>query len=708
MKVYSCFNFYLDLQKKENEIKRKLNKLKHLIIPQDRVDTNTQKKISRTMESKRETEFELYSEDPSSGNVLTRFEITLQKTKQARETNATVLNTFPSDITARYLRIEILVKEKKFSEAKNEIESLDNLMNNEGSHTVFLVCAHKADVACYLSQIGPVYYVKSIEYYEEAVKDLLALGSTSLEDSERRDLDIEKHLVLWRFKLIVLYNRMLNQGSIFTHGKGKPDLNPLDIFHKMCTLVGNVVNSKYEHNLYRARSYIEIMIAHQKLRGEQNDETTAHIRKAIGYPEMESKLCIEYALTLAPNDGSVLEKVGRYYRYHAKNMEEFQEAVKLLEKCLRVCPSRHVALHHLSLSYKSMWILSNNFGEAKVYDNPIRTGQRSKSKRKRGKGRGSAGVDVYSHLAEHFDPTTAQRTKDERPCKTERSLAKPKEYRCQTHSDDTFKNQPCSMGNAGYNSFPLSVNASQKVEPPQNKKLTRQSENSDAESLATSISKMSVSSTVTPTETLKARWPGSGETKPKQNKRPDYFDKPRTSNPMRNESTCYNEYLEKAIAALEDANKIVSDSGNRYHIDLARLYVSNCEFAKAEESFVKAEQYSIDSLTCRERAYLFEQWALFKHSSGLDEDALDDVKRMYREVVTYSVRANENSRMAFYRLRDIIKSQFDSNPDDSGIKREMALLQKLVENFDHAKRTIREILESDPKNIEMIFNLLDV
>ena len=581
--------------------------------------------------------------------------------------------------------IEICVNLNKLQEAESKLKEL-KISVKTPLEPSFQWCLHFADVAYYLYNINPKYYVRAIELYERAASQLAGLN---IEDHLKN-----KYNVIWSYRILHLLNRMLNHDNIKTYAKGK-DWNKLTVFHRICTLVGQVLKSPYQHNIYQARSYVELVDAQQKLRGEFDSKLTPNfIRSAIGQLKINEKWCIGKAQQLGPDDGSVFEKTGRLLRTRATCLADFQEAERVLKHCVALCPGRHVAHHHLSHVYRSMWIVVNKFEEARLFNNPQKTGARKKKTKRKQRN------DAYSHLAQYqHQPTNAAESVASQNLvslaaggDSDEGVHLEDDNDSVCHSMDTL-----SIAGSASHGAPVSSDA------PSSATARPQSQNKPID-LSQSIKNRGV-------VIIKPKH-AAANGKVQHFRTPDYFDVLRTSNPTKSCGTVHNEWLDKAVEHLEKANEAVSGTAVRYLVDLARLYISIAKHDKALQCFSDAK-HELAHATPHDAAYVYEQWGLYRHYNEANDDELQDIKELYREAIASSIAAGEKSRMAFYELKSILDGQLKNigetdQPKNRLLSLERALLDKLVQNFDRAKGRLRDIFESDRRNTETLINLISV
>ena len=172
-----------------------------------------------------------------------------------------------------------------------------------------------------------------------------------------------------------------------------------------------------------------------------------------------------------------------------------------------------------------------------------------------------------------------------------------------------------------------------------------------------------------------------------------------------------HKYIVEALNCLKNANDLAKKTSCRYLVDLARIHISMGEVESAEDCFIEASQTVFND---NDGTYLFEQWAILSKeiATNADDDELDNIKSLYRQSIEHAVKAKIRSKMAFYNLRDILKSQLETkiniDPDYSDINLEYMLLYKTMEQFSVAEEALKTALEKDPKNVDIILSLIDV
>ena len=368
---------------------------------------NAVRKLLVTAESVSESP-KLFQSDLSNENFHTLLLI-LSKRIEDAEANVKEVLAICSDRTSvanLFYSFQICLKKEDLTGAErvyHDLSECQEELNRGDSSGILAAQELKADIAYALYHIGPSYYPKAIDLYESA--------RAGLQDVEGYDETKQEFYTFWSGRILHLFTRMLNQGNVAKYAAGRDWTADFIFKEKICVLTRDVLNAECYRSVYAAQAYIELMEAYHRSVFNGLTSPEAAIQLAIGRSCIDDQYCIEKAIELAPNDGSVLEKVGKYMRSRSKSADDFQEAIRLLEHCIELFPTRHVSLHQLYLAYRSLWIMKNNFDEAKIYNNQLRSGDQGKPAnrkpqhsrrgdsrggrgRGRGRGRGGSGNDV--------------------------------------------------------------------------------------------------------------------------------------------------------------------------------------------------------------------------------------------------------------------------------------------------------------------------
>ena len=179
---------------------------------------------------------------------------------------------------------------------------------------------------------------------------------------------------------------------------------------------------------------------------------------------------------------------------------------------------------------------------------------------------------------------------------------------------------------------------------------------------------------------------------PKHGKDPKYFDILRAENPV---DEVPGDYFCKYHENLVKANEMVCQTSCRYLVDLGRAYASEMKFEDAVENFRCAAdtEYNVN-----DESYLYEQWGLLykEHGEKLENVVESDAKDLFHISVQAVTRMRDRSKVAFYKLRDILENECKADSSNCDAKRALAQLFSIVGNNEKAL----QVLEHDPDTHE--------
>ena len=535
--------------------------------------------------------------------------------------------------------------------------------------------------------------------------------------------------------------------------------------------------------------YMELYDAFTKIHNKRYPDFNyvRSIRKAFklkGGKKFDKEDWLLKAYELAPDNGHVLERLGRHYRAIATNMDEFQVAVDFLCKCVELYPQRHVALHQLSSCYRSMWYEEESLDEAYVHNNEIRLGLKDKkygNKKKRSKqDRNSRNDRSYSHEKEmgKLWQHQYQRNRAHIPSRAGNvlqlqcsGLVKSVHQQIPFEKPDEMDIDDVDDHDSGLYEESVCTEDGVDAECDTGKIMTYQDKDvMEGCHLEPQVHPQLKGRDIAPNKPVPP-----GEIM-KHYSKPDRFDVLRANNPV-TASTILPDYLDKAIKCLEKANEVVKGTVMRYVVDLARLYLcagcteeciekkkidlaryetcdecvsqegmaqecmckntfglkqcgsvhpvkiehdEKCYIDKAKKIFEgKAKKCPPMCVSDHDKAYYKEQYALFleKQLAEGPPDCLSDddyqnrsenIKLLFQQSVIYSIQAREKSRIAFYHLRDILKTKVEtgSHEDRSVAKEELALLEMWGANFSRCKDLISQVLKENPEAYHIQWQLV--
>ena len=366
---------------------------------------------------------------------------------------------------------------------------------------------------------------------------------------------------------------------------------------------------------------------------------------------------VKRAMDTAPSDPHVLERCGRHYRQRASSRQELEEAVEIFDGLLASHPFRFVALHHKGLACRALWHVVGKYEQAKLYNNSARKGN------KRG---------VRTHRrgqAPHVGGTSAAKCHQT----DDPVLLVPGEDTC----------GPTSPQNTSANEEQDIHSSSRKL--PRN--APRQ------------------------LPTLRPRNPRG-----RQLKKPDFFDRLRTSNPLAKDDRS-RKYLEQAKECFERAKQMTKGTCSPYIVDLARTMISLGMCGDAEKEFEAADKLG-RTMNDNDAAYLFEQWAILRHnltrrSEETSEKArgqMKDVASIYRQAILHAVRSREKSRMAFYNLRDLLSKELELEHEagNAALRMEYEVLYSSAERYGECGEMLVRALENDQETRDTAWQLVTI
>ena len=467
--------------------------------------------------------------------------------------------------------------------------------------------------------------------------------------------ELNDYVLRWKYHLAYTYNRMLNKGhkAHLAEKLGTKDMGV--IFDKIFRLYNAVIRS--EDQFYKGKAMIDLVDAHKKC------ETSGNYQE-IQFPyEYSPDEYVKQALDTAPDDPHVLERCGRHYRQRAGSKKEFDEAVAIFDRLLELHPSRHVAWHQKGLACRALWHIVGNYEERRLYGNSARKGDKKRVRKyTRGASAGAEG-ECYE-----FDKLLASL-----PRQRARDPAITQVLRCDNEDNEQV---------SGTQETPSSP---QKV--PQN----------------------------APRElpTLLPRNKQQVGVAPRQTKKPDFFDRLRTSNPLFKENRSLK-FLQQAKECFEKAKEITKGTCSPYIVDLARCLVSLNDYKAAEAEFVAAKMLS-STMNHNDATYLYEQWALLRHRIAEQEQCPDkarllmkDAALLYRQAILSAVRARERSRIAFYNLRDVLRDELEHDAGNTAVRMEYDVLNSSAEKYGEQKEKnlLVKALETDKETTKTAWHLI--
>jgi len=465
--------------------------------------------------------------------------------------------------------------------------------------------------------------------------------------------ELKGYVVRWKYYLAYTYNRMLNKGHTEKLAEKLGTSDICAIFSKISELYMAVIGSN--DVFCRGKSMIDLVDTHKKC------ETSGSYRK-IEFPYGSADNFVKRALNTAPSDPHVLERCGRHYRQRATKRKDFEKAVTILDSLLDIHPTRHVAWHHKGLAYRALWHIVGKYDEAKLYTNSARKGNKKRVRKQKA-------ALVHSEIVLTDSPTVQFQSESV-------------DFEFQSFSDGEW-----------FRSMLLNEGTTDQLEMLSVWPEVLRTAPTELPTLLPWISQ------------------ALGDV-PKQLKKPDFFDKLRTSNPPVKNGGGSRRCLEQARNCFEVAKTITRGTCSRYIVDLARSLISLGSYDSAEKHFQSAN--SLASMTnSNDAAYLYEQWALLRHSRAIQvrtrevaRREMKSVARLYRQAILSAVRARERSRVAFYELRDLLREELRHDPDNPALKMEYDVLYNSVQNYSECNEMLVEAMKKDEDTRSIAWHLI--
>lgn len=621
------------------------------------------------MESSRTLNPARFYLDMSKSNYATMLYYTCDppRWKEAGRQNEESLEREPANFNALWCKCQLYTKQMVYRTVKDTLPLLGSVLEDPVA-----VTTAKAELGALYADLGPAFYQKSRTLLEEAIREM---ESMYLKD----DGVMKMRLVKWKFDLVRTYNRLMNKGCIRTYWDPSLEVTPshADMFKRIRILVEDIQSGGDPG--FCGAGWVELGDAYKKYEENVPDE----LRTDVLPDKKTTNDCFDKAIQHAPDDVFVLERCGRHWRQRASDVDGFEKAVRLLEKCVRMDPLRDVAFHHLGLAHRSIWLEKEGHEEARLHNNAVKKyGKKSQKRNYRNPNKTRSNsyrsdaemVEIYPHN----DVPTLSSNPVLNACDSGAMAG--------THPGRSFSRS------ASHNTSSL--------------------QNCDTDSAHTPTFKKMHSSPARISQTLAPRYPKTPSEVPRHYRRPDYFDILRAGNPLAKDRD--HQDLLSARKYFETANKIRQGKSPRYLIDLARTYLSTDNTSTARELFLRARNTDYNS---NDGAYLFEQFGLMeekqveRYSTGVDGEDGDDVdhpdveevKNLYRQAIRCSADGKERSRIAFYHLRDILNRQIQDCSAPSEILQEEHLL--LYTTIQDAKKAV-QIVENMKNNETKMWHLV--
>ena len=512
----------------------------------------------------------------------------------------------------------------------------------------------KGEIAYACSVLGPEFYVQAIDRYE-------ALLHPDSKIWTMKD-ELGGYIIRWKYHLAYTYNRMLNKGhrEKLTEKLGTNDIDV--IFHKISQLYDAIISSDDE--FHKGKAMIDLVDTHKKC------ETSGKYQK-IEFPyKCSPEEFVKEAMEIAPKDPHVLERCARHYRQKAYNKAGFESTVEIFDRLLKLHPTRHMAWHHKGLTYRALWHIVGKYDEAELYTNSARKGQKKR---------------IRKHKPAHSQASRIDAASSSTPAASAAECYPDRSY--QGDADE-----PRGLQNVSGDKPP--------TDTLKHLSISRETLHNAPSELPTLPS-------------WQRKCQDMGDV-PRPTKKPDFFDNLRTRNlPVKDNRS--RTFLVQAKECFEKAKEISKGMCSPYIVDLARCLVSLGLHDEAEQEFVKAECNLSSTLNNNDATYLYEQWALLRHSraeksADADDGTILDAACLYRKAILSAVRARERSRIAFYNLRDLLDELLQHDPGNTALKLEHNVLYNSVEKYSECGEMslLVEALKNDEETTEVAWQMIEL
>ena len=376
---------------------------------------------------------------------------------------------------------------------------------------------------------------------------------------------------------------------------------------------------------------IDLVDTHKKC------ETSGKYKK-IQFPYGCPDRFVKEAMVEAPSDPHVLERCGRHYRQRASSKKDFTETVDIFDKLLDLHPNRHVALHQKGLACRALWLIVGGYDEARLYNNSARKGKKKRVKKQQTYSKGSytGASAATAEFGQNFNLISLR---------TDQQVY-------QSSPTVQFQSSLNSI-DEGYQSILVDKGTADAQEDPSNPPTEA--------ALRTAPLPRQL-------PTLPPYKSDDIGVCPSQLKKPDFFDVLRTNNPPAKNGGS-RQYLKQAKECFEKAKAITNGTCSLYLVDLARTLISLGEYDTAEKEFQAAAACHLAStMNPNDATYLYEQWALLRHSrvnagevkipeKEARQQMTENVAPLYRQAILSAVRARGRARIAFYNQLDLLSEE---------------------------------------------------
>ena len=210
-----------------------------------------------------------------------------------------------------------------------------------------------AVIAFYLYKLDPRNITASIRLFQQSIK--------VWEDDGKGDTI---KVIVWKLLLAEVYGEMWDKETI---SRG---FDSSTTMIRVNQLLQSGITLETEQDIplryLAARSYATLAWTYSKYQMDPNqNKQLEELEKSPDikhWYKLASKLC-------DGKDPYVMEKYGIFIRTTARTICSLENAAKIFESVLSICPYRHVAAYHLALTYKALWALAEGLPQGFIYLN---------------------------------------------------------------------------------------------------------------------------------------------------------------------------------------------------------------------------------------------------------------------------------------------------------------------------------------------------
>ncbi|XP_050419300.2 uncharacterized protein LOC126832528 isoform X2 [Patella vulgata] len=253
-------------------------------------------------------------------NNLASFLSFLYKDFGACETkNLCVLEKNPRNIQGNVMKAVLYCQMDRPSAAQNEFTKLKELSEDD-----YLMTEAKAENAYAYSRMGPEYYKKATELFDDVIQKY-------------------PEQYAWKYRMALTIRRRQHPGVLGL----LPASDPVENFHKAKQIFEDIIENG-DDKVLKALSFIGLAYLHYGYCAEKITLSDMELKteeaveaKAIGY--------LNKAEQLAGDDQKVLTETGRLRR----KLKQLQPAREVLEKAMEIQPTT-ICCHHLALTIRDI------------------------------------------------------------------------------------------------------------------------------------------------------------------------------------------------------------------------------------------------------------------------------------------------------------------------------------------------------------------